>query len=66
MFLPKEEQIFIIRIAKVLKEGGCLAYFKKALELRGVAVGDVRSPNRNLTSEELDHLKAALQGLSLI
>ncbi len=61
----REYQLSIDKLIEVLAKGG-IASFKKALELRGIRVGGVREPNRNLSDEEAAELKESLMELRLV
>ncbi|NIS61880.1 MAG: dihydrodipicolinate synthase family protein [Proteobacteria bacterium] len=61
----REYQSSIDKLIEVLAKGG-IASFKKALEFRGIRVGGVREPNRNLSDEEAAKLRESLRGLGLI
>lgn len=61
----RECQLFIDKLRKVLEDGG-IASFKKALDLRGIRVGSVREPQRNLSSKEKAKLRDSLRDLGLV
>jgi 4-hydroxy-tetrahydrodipicolinate synthase len=62
----RECQIFIDKLQSILGDGLYIASFKKALGFRGVEVGNVRAPNRELSKEETDELRESLKKLGLI
>lgn len=61
----REYQLSIDKLIEVLAKGG-IASFKKALELRGIRVGGVREPNRNLSDEEAAELRESLREMGLV
>jgi dihydrodipicolinate synthase/N-acetylneuraminate lyase len=61
----REYQLFIDRLLKVSGDGD-IASFKKALEFRGMRVGGVREPNRNLSDEEAAKLRESLREMGLV
>jgi len=61
----REYQALIDKLDKVSK-GGDIASFKKALEFRGIKVGGVREPNRNLSDEEAAKLRKSLREMGLV
>jgi len=60
------QQRILEHICALLSNGPEPAYFKAALKLRGIPAGSVRSPMRELTSEELEALKLELNELGLL
>jgi dihydrodipicolinate synthase/N-acetylneuraminate lyase len=54
------------RLAKLMTGGPSIASFKKALELRGMNVGSVRRPNRELSATEVAELMESLREMNLI
>jgi 4-hydroxy-tetrahydrodipicolinate synthase len=60
----RAQQRLIHRVRYALGDG-VLAYFKEALALRGVPVGSVRLPQRELTPQERAGLEQALRTLGL-
>jgi len=61
-----EKQHFINRLRGILAHGRDNASFKKALSFRGIDVGDVRAPDKDLTDKEALKLKKELQELGAI
>lgn len=61
----REYQALIDKVYKVSK-GGDIASLKKALEFRGIKVGGVREPNRNLSDEEAAKLRKSLREMGLV
>lgn len=61
----REYQLSIDKLIEVLAKGG-IASFKKALELRGIRVGGVREPNRNLSDGEAAELRESLREMGLV
>jgi 4-hydroxy-tetrahydrodipicolinate synthase len=61
----REYQALIDKVYKVSK-GGDIASLKKALEFRGIKVGGVREPNRNLSDEEAAKLRKSLGEMGLV
>ena len=59
-------QRLVNAIRRVLRDGASPAYFKAVLRCRGVSVGRVRPPMRDLTSGEVRALREGLQGLGLL
>jgi 4-hydroxy-tetrahydrodipicolinate synthase len=49
------------RLAKILKGGSNMAYFKEALRRRGIDVGHMRKPQLDLTATEKSHLGKELE-----
>jgi dihydrodipicolinate synthase/N-acetylneuraminate lyase len=49
-----------------LMDGRYPAVYKKCLEWRGIRGGNVRPPQRELTSEEMDQLKLSLKRMGLL
>jgi 4-hydroxy-tetrahydrodipicolinate synthase len=66
MTTARECQTRINRLRACLSDGFHLAYFKAALALRGVPVGTVRAPMRELEDAEKRTLAAGLQSFGLI
>lgn len=64
MQVAKRQQVLINRIRKVFKDD--LTYFKAAMSMRGVPVGDPRLPLRKLNSQELEEMKAGIEQLGLL
>lgn len=62
----REHQVFIDKLARVLKDGRYPAFFKSALELRAIKAGGVRAPHRELLPEEESQLKKFMEDESLI
>jgi 4-hydroxy-tetrahydrodipicolinate synthase len=62
----RKQQSFINKLATVLKDGRYPGFYKKALELRGIKVGKVRAPHRELFPAEVKQLKNSLEVMSLI
>ena len=60
----KRQQVLINRIRKVFKDD--LTYFKAAMKLRGVPVGDPRLPLRKLNFKELEEMKEGIDQLGLL
>ncbi|HGE71900.1 TPA: dihydrodipicolinate synthase family protein [Candidatus Poribacteria bacterium] len=60
----QKQQILINKIRAVFKDE--LAYFKAAISLRGIPVGDPRPPISKLTNQELAEMKAGLAELHLL
>lgn len=54
------------RYSDVLKNGSNMAYFKAALEMRGIEAGYMRRPQLDLTEEEKKQLKKDLDSLNKI
>lgn len=61
----REYQLSIDKLIEVLAKGG-IASFKKALELKGIRVGGVREPNRDLSDEEAAELRKSLREMGLV
>jgi 4-hydroxy-tetrahydrodipicolinate synthase len=62
----REYQFFGCQLVKVLTDGPEIAMFKKALEFRGIKVGNVRGPNREVSDDEAARLKESLKEMGLI
>ena len=62
----RECQLVIDKVRETLGDGRYISSFKKALQLRGVKVGSVRAPHRELSQEEVVRLKESLKALELI
>ena len=62
----RDRQRFIDQLRKILASGRDNASFKRALQFRGMPVGGVRRPDRDLTDEESARLRDSLQGLDLL
>ena len=62
----REQQAFNYRLATILKDGRYPAVYKKGLALRGIPVGGVRSPHRELTPEESESLETSLRDIGLV
>lgn len=61
----REYQVFIDKLRNVLGDGG-IASFKTALGFRGIKVGRVREPNRDLSAEETAKLRESLREMELV
>jgi 4-hydroxy-tetrahydrodipicolinate synthase len=61
----KEGQAFVDRLRQVLGDGG-IASFKTALRFRGIEVGHVREPHRDLSDPEATELGRALRELGVV
>ncbi len=61
----KRQQDLVTKIAKILKKGRHVCYFKKALQFRGIEVGDVISPQRHFDEREIRSLYGELKSLGL-
>jgi 4-hydroxy-tetrahydrodipicolinate synthase len=61
----KDHQLFIYKLRNALG-GGEIAWFKMALDFRGIKVGGVREPHRNLSAEEAARLRESLSELGLV
>lgn len=61
----RECQLFIDKLIGVTGNGD-IASFKKALECRGMRVGDVREPNRSLSDQEAAKLRESLRKMGLV
>ena len=62
----KKAQERLTALTKVLLEGGYVSAYKNALAMRGVDVGTVRPPQRELTETELKTLRQGLTDLNFI
>jgi len=62
----RDLQRFIDQLRMILASGRDNASFKRALQFRGIPVGSVRKPDRDLNDEESARLKSALQNLGLL
>ncbi len=62
----RKHQLIINKLATILKDGRYPGYYKKALELRGIKVGKVRAPHRELFPDEVEELKRSLEVMTLI
>jgi dihydrodipicolinate synthase/N-acetylneuraminate lyase len=62
----RDLQRFIDKIRMILASGRDNASFKRALQFRGIPVGGVRKPDRDLTDEESARLRDSLKGLDLL
>ena len=62
----RDRQRFIDQLRKILASGRDNASFKRALQFRGVPVGGVRRPDRDLTDEESARLRESLRSLDLL
>jgi len=62
----RKSQLFIDKLRNALGNGSQIASFKRALDFRGVKVGSVRSPNRELSQEEVLKLRDSLSKLGLV
>ncbi|GAB4569320.1 MAG: 4-hydroxy-tetrahydrodipicolinate synthase [Anaerolineae bacterium] len=62
----RQLQGLVNRIRRVLADGASPAYFKEALRCRGVSVGWVRPPMRELAPEEARAVRDGLRGLGLL
>jgi dihydrodipicolinate synthase/N-acetylneuraminate lyase len=60
----QRQQIMVNRVRAVLKDE--ISYFKAALNLRGIPVGDARPPLRKLNPAEFAEMKAGLEELGLL
>ena len=60
----QRQQVMINRIRAILKDD--LAYFKAAMRLRGIPVGDPRPPLRKLDVKELAEMEIGIQELGLL
>lgn len=49
------------RITDILKAGSNMSYFKEALKIRGISAGYMRSPQLDLTKEEIHALRLELE-----
>lgn len=61
----REYQLFIDKLRNLLGDGG-IASFKTALGFRGIKVGPVREPNRDLSAEETARLRESLRQMELV
>lgn len=61
----KKQQDLIMKIANTLKNGAHMDYFKAALQLRGVDVGNAVSPQKRLNEKEITNLSQKLKSLGL-
>ncbi len=52
-----------VRVARVLKGGSNMAYYKEALRRRGIDVGHMRKPQLDLTGEERSQLAKELEAV---
>lgn len=57
----KEWQKICVRFCDILKCGTNMSYFKEALTFRGVDMGGMRLPQRNISEEEKAELKKRLE-----
>ncbi len=62
----REKQRAINRVRRILRDGMHPAFFKAALALRGVEVGRVRPPMREMSEHEKSEMHAALHQEGLI
>ena len=62
----KKAQERLTALTKVLLEGAYVATYKHSLALRGVDVGTVRPPQRELTAAEKEKVRAGLSELAFI
>jgi len=62
----RSQQALVDRIRFVLEDGLHPAYFKAALALRGISVGRVRAPMRELSKQELAELEQDLRAFGLL
>jgi 4-hydroxy-tetrahydrodipicolinate synthase len=60
----QRQQVMINRIRAIFKDE--LAYFKAAMRLRGIPVGDPRPPLRKLDAKEVAELEIGIQELGLL
>ncbi|MFQ6065729.1 MAG: dihydrodipicolinate synthase family protein [bacterium] len=61
----KKQQNLVTKIANTLKNGIHMCYFKKALQFRGIDVGDTVSPQKHLNEKETISLCQELKSLGL-
>jgi dihydrodipicolinate synthase/N-acetylneuraminate lyase len=61
----RQDQLLIDKLEKVTRCGD-IASFKTALDFRGIRVGSVREPNRNLSVEEAAKLRESLRDMGLV
>lgn len=62
----RELQYFVNKLRDALKIGPYIAPYKKALEYRGLSLGEVRKPLRPMSGEEEAAMRTALSGLGVI
>ncbi len=60
------QQELLDELRIVFKDGTLLCYFKAILRLRGIEVGRVKLPLRDITQDELERLKTDLKNLRLL
>ncbi|WP_413305914.1 dihydrodipicolinate synthase family protein [Bacillus sp. 1P10SD] len=60
----RKYQKIAVQYCETLKNGGNMAYFKAALEMRGINVGYMKAPQLNLTESEKEVLKEKLNEIS--
>ncbi len=61
----KKEQDLVVKIANILKNGAHICYYKTALQLRGIDVGEVIPPQKNLDQRGKMSLCQELKSLGL-
>lgn len=62
----RELQYFVNKLRDALKIGPYIAPYKKALEYRGLSLGEVRRPLRPMTGEEESAMRTVLTSLGVI
>jgi len=62
----RELQFFTNQLRDALKIGPYISPYKKALEYRGFPIGSVRRPLRDMSADEANRMKKALEGLGVI
>ena len=62
----EEAQDRLTALTKILMSGRYLATYKTALRLRGIDIGTVRPPHRELTDTEAHKLTVSLKDMGLI
>lgn len=57
----KKYQKAAAEIGDALKNGSNMSYFKEALRMRGIPVGGMRLPQKNIGREEIEKLEQQLR-----